>query len=141
MELNVYVEWADTNISAHIGEVPGLIMAFKDVKTLHAQIRDVLEFHLEGCLDAGDADAAAAAAAGWIADRNWEFAYHYSIPALLNLYDGILNRSSLARIAGINASLMRQYLGGYRNPSKKQLLKIQKNIHTFASGLSAVRIS
>jgi predicted RNase H-like HicB family nuclease len=133
MRLNVYVEWAEKNASAYIAEIQGFIITAKTVKALQAEIEDALNFHAEGCLNYG-------IKADWLNDRNWQFVYHYSISALLNLYDGALNQSSFARITGINASLMRQYLCGNRNPSRKQLIKIEKKLHTFASSLTDVNI-
>ncbi|MDR0725547.1 MAG: DUF6088 family protein [Prevotellaceae bacterium] len=61
--------------------------------------------------------------------------------ALERLYNGILNQSNFARITGVNTSLMRHYLCGVRNPSKKKLAIIEKNLRTFAAELSTIRIS
>jgi predicted RNase H-like HicB family nuclease len=135
MEFNIRIEWAETNACACIDEVPGFVITSKTVKSLQNEIRAALEFHANGCLKAGGKEQ-------WLADRSeWKFVYHYGIGALLNLYDGILTQTNLARITGVNASLMRHYLCGVRSPSKKQLAKVEKNLHTFASGLSNIRIS
>jgi predicted RNase H-like HicB family nuclease len=134
MEFNVHVEWAETNACANIDEVPGFIITSKTVKSLQNEIRAALEFHANGCIKAGKRDE-------WLTNRlEWKFTWRYGIGALLNLYSGILTQSNLARITGINASLMRQYLGGYRNPSKKQLEKVEKNLRTFAADLSNIKI-
>jgi hypothetical protein len=160
MELNVYVGWTGKNACAYVDEVPGFVIGSKNVKTLQNEIREALEFHANGCLQdalerkqvtaeqrgagtgTGDAIGAGTGEAGkWFTNRaEWRFIYHYDIGALLNLYDGILNQSNFARIAGVNTSLMRHYVCGVRNPSKKKLKLIEKNLRTFASDLSNIRI-
>jgi predicted RNase H-like HicB family nuclease len=135
MEFNIHIEWADTNACASIDEVPGFVITSKTVKSLQNEIRAALEFHANGCIRAGNS-------AEWMINRlDWRFIYHYDIGSLLNLYDGIFTQTSLARITGINASLMRHYLCGVRNPSKKQLARVEENLRTFATGLSHISIS
>jgi uncharacterized protein YfiM (DUF2279 family) len=140
MEFNIHIEWTGKNASACIDEVPGFVITSKTVKTLQSEIRAALEFHADGCLLA--AEQGKGNNEQWFTDRQqWRFVFNYSLAALLNLYDGILNQSNLARITGVNMSLMRHYLCGIRNPSKKQLAKIEKNLRTFASDLSNIMIS
>jgi transcriptional regulator with XRE-family HTH domain len=66
--------------------------------------------------------------------------YHYDLGALLEKYKGIFNQTNLARATGIHESIIRQYLSSVRNPSNKQLLRIQNNLHTFAAGLLDVNV-
>jgi hypothetical protein len=52
----------------------------------------------------------------------------------------MLKISSVAGKAGINASLMRQYASGIKNPSRQQVAKIEKTLHRLGAALSQVRL-
>ncbi|MDR1897215.1 MAG: hypothetical protein LBR10_10540 [Prevotellaceae bacterium] len=139
MKLNVFVEKPltdgkpATNLSAYIAEVQGFITVAPNVRTLQRKIKDALEFHADGMAEDGFQDP-------WIIDRNWEFIYHYDLGALLDLYQGVFNRTNLARVTGLHESIIKQYIAGTKTPSKKQLLRIQNNLHSFAAGLSEIHI-
>jgi predicted RNase H-like HicB family nuclease len=140
MEFNIHIEWTEKNACAYIDEVPGFIIASKTVESLQNEIREALEFHVDGCLKA--AERGRGNKEQWFTERHeWRFIYHYDLGALLNLYSGVLNQSNLARITGVNISLMRHYLCGLRNPSKKRLALIEKKLRTFASDLYNIRLS
>jgi predicted transcriptional regulator len=135
MKININVECCGKNVSAYVDEIPGFIIAAKNVRELQEDIREALDFHADGCEKDGISDE-------WLINRHsWEFVYHYDIGSLLSLYDGILNQNSLGRITGINPSLVRQYLCGVKNPSKKRLADIQEKLHTFAVDLANISIS
>lgn len=132
MELNVYVHKPAANVSAHIEEVDGFLITAPNVQHLQQNIRDALEFHVEG-LEPDDPLQHD--------QENWKFIWHYDIPALIDCYSGILNQSNLARIAKINPSIMRQYIAGVRNPSQKKMEHIQQNIQTFAQNLATTIVA
>jgi hypothetical protein len=128
MELNIYVNKADDDVSAHVEEVPGFVIVSDNVKQLKQEIIPALKFH------AGqDADDP-------LNQHSWQLKWHYDIPALIDCYSGILNQSNLARIANVNPSVMRQYIAGVRNPSAKKMRHIQQNIQAFAQNLADINL-
>ncbi len=52
----------------------------------------------------------------------------------------ILNISSIAKRAGMNPGLLRQYASGVKHPSREQAKKIEDSIHKIANELREVTI-
>lgn len=67
------------------------------------------------------------------------FEYKYDIASLFDYYNWI-NVSKFAKIAGINASLMRQYKKGLSYISEKQANKIEVVLHKLGNELTAVNL-
>ena len=65
-----------------------------------------------------------------------EFVYKYDIQSFFN-YFSFLNVSKVAELAGINASLMRQYTSGVTTAGQKQYDKIRIAVEHIAKELSA----
>lgn len=70
--------------------------------------------------------------------QNVTFVYKYDLPSFLSYYN-YFNISQLAKQAGINPSLMRQYKKG-QYVSEKQVAKIQTVIHKIGAELAAVQL-
>ena len=68
-----------------------------------------------------------------------EFEYKYDLASFFNYYDWI-NATRFAKIAGINASLMRQYKAGVAYVSETQTKKIETVLHNLGNELTAVRL-
>jgi predicted RNase H-like HicB family nuclease len=68
-----------------------------------------------------------------------EFEYKYDIASLFNYYN-FINVSKFARMAGINASLMRQYKSGKQYISENQMLKIEGALHKIANEIAAIKL-
>ena len=68
-----------------------------------------------------------------------EFDLAYDLTAFFEEFS-FLNQSKIAELSGINASLLRQYASGIKNPSESQAKKIQNAIHNLAARLQNVQI-
>ena len=68
-----------------------------------------------------------------------EFEYRYDLASLFNYYS-FINVSKFAQMAGINASLMRQYKSGKQYISENQILKIENTLHKIANEISSIRL-
>ena len=68
-----------------------------------------------------------------------EFEYKYDIASLFNYYN-FINVSKFAQVAGINASLMRQYKTGNQYISENQVLKIEDALHKIAYEIAAIKL-
>lgn len=64
-----------------------------------------------------------------------EFVHHYDVYALFQRFD-YLKISSVAKHAGMNAALLRQYASGVKSPSSDQAKKIEQALHRLAEELS-----
>jgi hypothetical protein len=65
-----------------------------------------------------------------------EFVYKYDMQSFFN-YFSFLNVSKVAELAGINASLMRQYTSGVANAGEKQYDKIKTAVARISEELAA----
>jgi predicted RNase H-like HicB family nuclease len=68
-----------------------------------------------------------------------EFEYKYDIASLFNYYN-FINVTKFAKVAGINASLMRQYKSGNQYISENQVLKIEEALHKLANEIAAIKL-
>jgi predicted RNase H-like HicB family nuclease len=68
-----------------------------------------------------------------------EFEYKYDISSFFNYYN-FINVSKFAQMAGINASLMRQYKSGKQYISENQIKKIEDTLHKIANEISSIRL-
>ncbi len=80
-------------------------------------------------------------------DKRWKqvdagkitFDLHYDLRAFFDEYK-FLNVSSIADLAGINPSLVRQYAKGIKYPSTAQAKKVEAVIHDLAKKLNRVSL-
>ena len=68
-----------------------------------------------------------------------DMVFSYDVVSFLEYYGDKFTFAGLAKITGVSAAQLSQYVQGYRNPSKKTAEKIQRGLHAFANDLSQVR--
>ncbi len=68
-----------------------------------------------------------------------EFVHEYDIYALFQGFD-FLKISTVAKHAGMNPGLLRQYVSGNKNPSREQANRIERTLHQLASRLKEAKI-
>ena len=68
-----------------------------------------------------------------------EFEFKYDIASFFDYYK-FINVSKFAQVAGINASLMRQYKTGKQYISENQVLKIEAALHRIAREFAEIRL-
>lgn len=66
-----------------------------------------------------------------------QFEHLFDVSALFQKFD-FLKISNVAKHAGMNPGLLRQYVSGVKNPSMDQAKKIEKTLHQLAFELSKV---
>lgn len=132
-KINVTISWSGDNYCAGTGEVGGVVMVTnKTYDGVKAAFKEAFEFHVEACLADGDAlDADVASGA-------YEFVYELTAQALIKHFDGILTRSALAKITGINERQIGHYGTGLRTPRPAQREKIINGLHRLGSEFISV---
>lgn len=68
------------------------------------------------------------------------FAFSYDIPSFLVYYADIISYKGLAKLTGVSAAQLSQYISGYRTPSPKTTEKIQTALHAFGKELSQLTL-
>ena len=69
-----------------------------------------------------------------------DFSYSYDLPSFLVYYANLISYRGLARLTGVSAAQLSQYVSGYRTPSAKTTAKIQDALHTFGEELSRLQL-
>ena len=73
--------------------------------------------------------------------KDIEFEFKYDVASLFNYFNWI-KVSQFAKIAGINASLLRQYKSGIQQYiSESQIEKIEKALHKIGNEIAAVKLT
>lgn len=68
-----------------------------------------------------------------------EFDYAYDVSAFFAEFDAV-KINSIAKKAGLNQGLVRQYVASIKHPSKQQVEKIQKAVHELGKQLIEVQL-
>ena len=68
-----------------------------------------------------------------------KFDIKYDVTSFLDYYGGILSKSGLEKITGINQKQLWHYSSGNRNPKPATVKKIQERLHHFADDLRQVQ--
>ncbi|MCE6990300.1 helix-turn-helix transcriptional regulator [Dyadobacter sp. CY323] len=70
---------------------------------------------------------------------DFEFRIEYDLTVFFEQFD-FLKITKIAELAGLNGSLLRQYASGKKNPSAKQVEKIENAIKQLANQLADIHI-
>jgi hypothetical protein len=125
--LKVIVSKASKGVSAHLPEVEGFVIARNSFENLRCDLLNGLLFHIEGLYEEERAK--------WMSE-SFDFEYVFQdIQTLIEGYRGLINQNSLARVSGINESLMRQYVAGIKRPSHKVTARIETGLKKYAEEL------
>lgn len=133
--VKVYVEWADKNFCASVGDnVPGaVVLTAKNILELKKETLSTIRFHVEGMLADGDK------VPGWLATGNYELEYVYvSTAALIHACEPFTTIAALSRATGINQRQLSHYANGIRNPRPEQRQRIVDGIHQIGQEMMAV---
>lgn len=68
------------------------------------------------------------------------FAFSYDLPSFLVYYADLISYKGLAKLTGVSAAQLSQYISGYRTPSPKTTEKIQTALHAFGQELSQLQL-
>lgn len=134
-KIKVEVEWCEKNFSATLGgNVPGTVLVTaKTFSKLKKEVKDALEFHVEGILADGDD------VPEWLANGEYQFKYcMLDTASLLQSLEGMTTIAAISRATGINERLLSHYANGIKRPSAKQRQKIVDGIHYIGKELMKI---
>lgn len=102
-----------------------LIVVSGDLAEMKDRIMSVVDFHFEG------------------SDKifHWEdIELKFELDEYFTFFAPV-TISGVAEMAGLNRSLLAQYVAGQKKPSEKQLAKIEKALHNLGGLLSQIRLT
>ena len=130
----VTVGITENNYSAHVNIGDGIAVATgKTFEELKEQMREAVEFHLEGMREDGDEIPA-------IFSSEYQLVYHFDPESLLRHYNGIFTNAALERLTGINQRQLQRYASGQSKPKAQQAKKIEAALHNLGKELLAVEL-
>jgi len=134
--IRVLVGWSNKNYSATTDDynrLNGIVIATgAKFEGLQKEFESALKFHIEGCLADGDS------LPEWLLSGNYKIEYELATSALLHRLDGILTRSAIARVSGINERQLGHYALGIRHPRAEKRKQIIDGIHQISRELALV---
>ncbi|MDR0546844.1 MAG: CopG family transcriptional regulator [Dysgonamonadaceae bacterium] len=134
-KINVKIGWSGNNYSCIADDkvLNGIVVVTnKTLEGLKKDFQESLQFHIEGCaLSGGQLPE-------WLITGSYEINYILETSALIHSLDGILTRSAIARVSGINEKQIGHYASGHRNPRPRQREKIINGIHNISRELASV---
>jgi predicted RNase H-like HicB family nuclease len=135
-KISVLVGWRDKNYSAATNDynrLNGMVIATGSTfEKLKKEFESALQFHVEGCIADGDS------LPEWLLSGDYQLEYELTTSALLLQLDGILTRSAIARVSGINERQLGHYASGMRTPRPEKRKQIIEGIHQISRELSSV---
>ncbi len=74
-----------------------------------------------------------------IISNTYNLIYKIEIESFFDWFSGILTKSGVSRLTGMNQSLLSQYANGFKKPSLKQTKKIEEALHNFGEELLSIQ--
>ena len=128
--ITVNIDW-ENNYGAYSEEVQGCVATHKTLEGVKQAYIEALEFHLEGLHTDGDEIPA-------VMQGTYRLDFVLNVRALLHYFEGVLTRSALSRVTGINERQLGHYITGHRKPRPEQRKKIVAGIHRIGKEINSV---
>jgi predicted RNase H-like HicB family nuclease len=129
----VTVELSDKNYSAFLESLPGCVSIGDTFDELKENIKEAVEFHLEGMLEDGEEIPE-------VFKGEYELVFRFDAESLLQHYRGIFTNSALERLTGINQRQLQRYATGISKPLSAQSEKIERALHRLGRELISVEL-
>ena len=126
----VNIDW-ENNYGAYSEEVSGCVATHKTLEGVKQAYIEALEFHVEGMRNDGDEIPA-------LLQKKYKLDFVLNVRALLHYFEGVLTRSALSRVTGINERQLGHYITGHRKPRPEQREKIVEGIHRIGKEINSV---
>ena len=119
--------------SAYLPDLPGCISTGDSILDVKNNIREAVDFHIEGMrmenLPIPEEF-----------EGEFNLTYKMDVASLFEWFSGILTKSGVSKITGMNQSLISQYVSGIKTPSSKQTKKIERALHNLGHELLEIEL-
>jgi len=129
-KLKVQVSWMD-NYGACSEEVMGCVATHKTLDGVKKAYTESLEWHLNAMRTDGDEIPE-------VLQEPYELKFELNTQALLHYFEGVLTRSTLSRVTGINERQLGHYATGHRTLRPAQRQKIIEGILKIGNEFTSV---
>ena len=128
--LTVNIDW-ENNYGAYCEDISGCVATHKTLEGVKQAYIEALEFHLEGLHKDGDEIPA-------VMQGKYKFDFVLNVRAILHYFEGVLTRSALSRVTGINERQLGHYITGHRKARPDQRKKIVEGLHRIGKEINSV---
>lgn len=126
--IDLIVERSDDGYWVSVQGLPGCYSFGKNISDALKNTREAIDEHVKGLNESSDKIPEE------FLSGDFEFSVHYDVMSLFEAFP-VINKTVLARYAGINASLLRQYSKGLAYAGSRQRYKIQQALHRIGKEL------
>lgn len=131
--LKIIIERADSNYSAYIDGIDGIIATGQTVDDIKTNMIEAINAFIEECKELGCE----------IPEElrgDYDFNFKMDVKSLLEFYSGIFSKAGLERITGINQKQLWHYASGNRNPRPEQSMKLESALHKLGEELLSISL-
>ena len=133
MSNTVILEKAGQGYAAYLPDLPGCVSTGQDIGEIKENIEEAVNFHIQGLHAEGIP----------VPDsfkNGYSLNYKMDVPSLFEWFSGVLTKSAISRLTGMNPSLISQYVNGNKTPGPKQTRKIEHAIHKLGRELLEIEL-
>ena len=123
----------DGGYSAYVPELPGCVASADTLPEMKRIIGEAVDFHIDGMkLESLQIPGPF--------QGEFDLSYKMDIASLFDWFSGVLTKSGISRLTGMNQSLISQYASGIKTPSSKQSKKIENAIHSLGREILEIEL-
>lgn len=130
-EAIIILEKTNTGYSAYSPLIEGVITVGNSVEETKANMLEAIEMRVELSKEFNEPLPD-------VLKEEYEVKFKTDIPTFFEWMSGVMTKTGLATIAGLNRDLVNQYANGKKKPGPKQLIKIENAIHQLGRDLLTI---
>jgi len=130
---SVILEKTDAGYSAYLPDLPGCISTGMTIADIKNNIKEAIDFHIEGMRIENMPIPERF-------DGEFDLSFKMDVSSLFEWFSGILTKSGVSKLTGMNQSLISQYVSGSKSPSAKQTKRIERALHNLGQELLEIEL-
>ena len=130
---SVILEKTDAGYSAYLPDLPGCISTGMTIADIKNNIKEAIDFHIEGMRNENIPIPENF-------DGKFDLSFKMDVSSLFEWFSGILTKSGVSKLTGMNQSLISQYVSGSKSPSAKQTKRIERALHNLGQELLEIEL-
>ena len=130
---SVILEKTDAGYSAYLPDLPGSISTGMTIADIKNNIKEAIDFHIEGMRIENMPIPERF-------DGEFDLSFKMDVSSLFEWFSGILTKSGVSKLTGMNQSLISQYVSGSKSPSAKQTKRIERALHNLGQELLEIEL-
>lgn len=131
--LNAIIERGNHNYGAYIKEIEGIIGIGDTLQEVKKSLLESIDIIIEECEMHPEYSLPEEL------KGEYEVVFSMDVLSFLEYYSGILSKSGLQRITGINQKQLGHYASGLSKPRAKQRARIEAGLHRLGEELLSIR--